>query len=124
MDPRHRDGLLAAVGLVVLLVASRVTGDRRSHRDPAAIAVGVGGALLLEATFVRYAARLLPLWNRRGVPTASLLAVLSVGILGGRRAPRVAMALVWGLLTYLALLAVVLAGLWRPPASATETDQP
>ena len=124
MDPRHRDGLLAVVGLAVLLVASLVTAGRRALRDPGAVAVGVGGALLLEATFVRYAERLLPLWNRRGVPTASLLVVLSIGILGVRRAPRVATALVWGLLTYLGLLTVVLAGLWRPSPSDEEPDQP
>ena len=112
------------MGLVVLLVASRVTGDRRSHRDPAAIAVGVGGALLLEAVFVRYADRLLPLWNRRGVPTASLVSVVAIGILGIRRAPRVVTALVWGLLTYFGLLAVVLAGLWCPSPSDVEPEPP
>lgn len=116
MDPRHRDGLLAAVGLAVLLAGSAATVGPGVLLDPAAAAMGVAGALALEAAFLRYADRLLPLWERRGVPAASLLGLLAVGVAALLYEPRLVGALAWGLATYLLLLACVLAGVWNSPA--------
>lgn len=116
MDPRHRDGLLAAGGLVVLLAVAFAVDALGAVLDPLAVVVGVGGAVLLEVAFLRYPGHLLALWERRGVPRAGLLAVLAVGIVGVRAAPGVVGVLVWGLTTYLALLGCVLAGLGNPLA--------
>jgi hypothetical protein len=114
VDPRHRDGLLAVAGLGVLLVGATVAVGTGPIIDPAAVVAGAAGALLVEALFLRYPRRLLARWQRRGVPTAGLLAVLAVGAVALRYAPRLVGALVWGLATYLALLGCVLAGFGNP----------
>jgi hypothetical protein len=114
VDPRHRDGLLAVAGLVVLLGGAAVAVGPAPILDPAAAAVGVAGAILVEVLFLRYPRRLLGLWERRGVPAATLLVVLAVGVAALRYAPRLVGALVWGLATYLALFGCVLAGFGNP----------
>lgn len=116
MDPRHRDGLLATAGLVALLVGS-VAGDALGAvLDPLAAAAGVAGAALLEVAFLRYPDRLLTVWEHRVVPTASLLVVLVLGTVAVLTIPPVLGVLVWGLATYLGLLATALAGLGNPLA--------
>lgn len=114
MDPRHRDGLLAVVGLAGLSAGAVRTVGPGPLLDPLAVVVGVAAALLVEAAFLRYPERLLARWERRGVPAASLLAVLAVGVAGLRYAPAVVGGLLWGLATYLALLGCVLAGFGNP----------
>ena len=116
MDPRHRDGLLAAGGLVVLLAGAAAVDALGTVLDPLAAVAGVAGAVLLEVAFLRYPERLLGLWGRRGVPTAGLLTVLAVGAVAVQVAPGVLGALVWGLAAYLALLGCVLAGFGNPLA--------
>ena len=114
MDPRHRDGLLAVVGLAALAAGAVRTVGAGPLLDPAAVAGGVAGALLLEAAFLRYPGVLLAVWERRGVPAAALLAVVAVGVAALRYAPVVVGGLLWGLATYLALLGCVLAGVGNP----------
>ena len=114
MEPRRRDALLAVAGLAVLSAGAAVAVGVGPLLDSRAVAGGVAGALLLEAAFLRYPRRLLGLWERRGVPTAALLAVVGVGAAALRYAPPLVGALVWGLVTYLALLGCVLAGVGNP----------
>lgn len=114
MDPRHRDGLLAVVGLAGISAGAVRTVGPGPLLDPLAVAGGVAAALLVEAAFLRYPERLLARWERRGVPAASLLAILAVGVAGLRYAPAVVGGLLWGLATYLALLGCVLAGFGNP----------
>jgi hypothetical protein len=121
VDPRHRDGLLAAGGLAVLLAGLAATDALGAVFDPTAAVAGVAGAVLLEVAFLRYPGRLLSFWERRGVPVAGLLAVLLTGVVAARDAPGAVGALAWGLATYLALLAPVLAGLGNPLGFAATT---
>lgn len=116
MDPRHRDGLLAAAGLVALLAGAVAAEALGAVVDPLAAATGVAGAVLLEVAFLRYPDRLLAVWERRGVPLVGLLVVTAVGAVATLAVPAVLGVLVWGLATYLVLLAVVLAGLGNPLA--------
>ena len=114
MNPLYRDGLLAAVGLLVLLSGTIGTVGVGPVLDPTAAVGGVLVALLVEAAFLRHPEILLSPWERRGVPTASLLVVVALGAAAVRYAPVAVGALVWGLATYLALLGCVLAGLGNP----------
>lgn len=114
MDPRHRDGLLAAGGLVALLAAATAADALGAVADPLAAVAGVAGAVLLEVAFLRYPDRLLAVWERRGVPAAALLAALVVGTVAVLTVPPGLGVLVWGLATYLVLLALVLAGFANP----------
>ena len=122
MDSRHRDGLLAAGGLIVLLAGVAAVDALGAVLDPRAAVAGVAGAALLEVAFLRYPERLLGLWERRGVPVAGLLVVLFAGVTTVRYAPAAVGALVWGLATYLALLGCVLAGLGNPMAPIAKGD--
>ena len=125
MNPYLRDGLLAVVGLFALLSATVWTVGVEPVLDPLAVAGGVFVALVVEAAFLRYPGLLHSLWERRGVPTASLLAVLACGVAAVRYGPVVAGILVWGLATYLLLLGCVLAGLGNPLGfvAAPPTDE-
>ena len=114
MNPLYRDGLLAAVGLLVLLSGTVGAVGVGPVLDPTAVVGGVLVACLVEAAFLRSPEILLSLWERRGVPTASLLAVVALGAVAVRYAPAAVGALVWGLATYLALLGCVLAGFGNP----------
>lgn len=114
MNPLYRDGLLAVVGLLVLLSGTIGTVGIGPVVDPPAVVGGVLVALLVEAAFLRYPVILHSLWERRGVPTASLIVVVALGAAAVRYAPLAVGALVWGLATYLALLGCVLAGLGNP----------
>jgi hypothetical protein len=112
MNPRHRDGLLALLALVGLMLP--LGPDRwRRLRDPGAALVGVGAALAVEWAFLRYPERLLSLWERPAVNRGSALALVGGGALA-RRHPRFLVAGVWGLLTYLGLLGRLL---WRDAAT-------
>lgn len=114
MNPRHRDGLLAIVGVSILLVGSAVSVGLGPLVDPLAVVGGVVAAVLVEVAFLRYPGLLLSLWDRRGVPTTSLLVVVALGAAAVRYAPVAVGALVWGLATYLVLLGCVLSGVGNP----------
>ncbi|WP_246986335.1 hypothetical protein [Halorientalis marina] len=117
MQPRHRDGLLAVLGLVVLAALTLATAGPAALLAPVAVLAGAAGALALELVFLRYPDRALGLWERRGVPGVALVGLLAGAVLAVRAAPWLAGAAVWGLLTYLGLLACVLAGVGNPLAA-------
>jgi hypothetical protein len=111
-----RDGLLAGGVLVALLaVGTLVDGD--PFLDPRAVVLGVGGALLVEAAFLRYPERLLALWARPVVALAGVGAVAGFGLVALWRAPWVLGALTWGLGTYVTLFACVVLGFGNPLAA-------
>lgn len=116
MHPRHRDGLLALVGFVVLLGGGLVTVGSEAFRSPAAVVVGVAGMVVLEVAFLRYPGRSLAVWDRPGVAVAALGGLLVVALVAVRVQPWVLGALTWGLLAYLVLLGIVLSGLGNPLA--------
>jgi hypothetical protein len=111
---RLRDGLLAILGALAAATLAVTTGGLAAVLQARAVGVGVAGAILLETLFLRYPDRLLPVWERPGVPTASLLAVVAAGLVAARHSPWLLGALLWGLSVYLALLSSVLAGFENP----------
>jgi peptidoglycan/LPS O-acetylase OafA/YrhL len=123
VNPQHRDGLLAVVGVAALLAGVVAAGTLRVLLDPRAIAAGVAGALALECCFLRYPDRLLGAWERRGVPVVALAALLAAGAVAVRAGPWLLGAAVWGLLVYLGLLACVLAGLGNPLAPLARPEE-
>lgn len=116
MDPRHRDGLLAVCALLAVLTVTTVTGRTSAALHPGAVVGGVGGAVGLELAFLRYPDRLLTVWDRPGVAVTAAAAVLVAGVLAALTLRWLPWILVWGLLTYLALLACLLAGVGNPLA--------
>lgn len=125
VDPRRRDGLLALAGFSALLAGALATVGADPLFDPAAVAVGVAGSVLLEVAFLRYPDVLLAAWERRGVPVAGLLLVIGLGAVAARFAPVLVGALAWGLVAYLGLLACVLVGLGNPlsPVASDDDDR-
>jgi hypothetical protein len=116
VHPRHRDGLLAAVGLAVLATVVVTTRGVAALFEPRAIVTGAVCAVALELPFLRDPDRALAVWERRGVPAVALVALLAAAVPAVRVAPWLLGAAVWGLLVYLGLLARVLAGLGNPLA--------
>ncbi|WP_227738904.1 hypothetical protein [Halorientalis pallida] len=111
-----RDGLLASGVLAALLVAGTLTGGD-PFLDPRAPVVGVGGALAVEAAFLRYPERLLALWARPAVALAGVGAVAGLGVVALWAAPWLLGALTWGLVTYVGLLTCLLLGVGNPLAA-------
>ncbi len=115
-DRRARDAALALVSTLALLgVASVLDVDRDRLLDPRSLTVGVVGALLVEAAFVRYPEWSQERWYRRSTQvTATLLVVVGGGVLTLAAGVWVLSALLAGLATYFVLLALSLAGLFPP----------
>jgi hypothetical protein len=103
MDPRRRDGLLAAGCLAGVLALLARRDGLATLRDPRAAAAGVTAALVVEWGFLRYPDRLLALWERPAVNRGSALGLLVAGVVARRR-PRLLAAGAWGILTYILLL--------------------
>ncbi|WP_276261446.1 hypothetical protein [Haloglomus litoreum] len=102
---RARDGTLAVLALLGLVGILGSEAGRRL-RDPVAALGGVGTALAVEWAFLRYPDRLLSLWERPLVNRGSAVALVA-GAFAVRRYPRMLAAGIWGLATYLVLLARV-----------------
>jgi hypothetical protein len=121
MADHRRDGLLAVAALAALLAGLTWRERAAALSHPAAVAVGVAGAVALEVVFLR-APRVAAVWERPAVWLGGTLATLLVGggllwVGGG-----VAVAAVcWGLVTYLALLGAVVAGWGNPVAALSGT---
>ena len=97
--------LLCGLGLVAYL---RQTGTLGALQSAPAVAVGVAGALGVEALFV-LDTPVASLWERRGVRTISAVALLAcAGGLAALVGPAVVAAACWGLITYFGILAVSL----------------
>ena len=106
-----RDGLLALVTLGTLLDWLRRRGRIDALGSPAAAVAGVLGAVSVEAVMLRHPERTRALWERPSVQVASFIGTVLPGRwLARRSGARVAAALCWALLAYLALLAFVLSG--------------
>lgn len=112
MQSTTRDAILAATSAGALLVVLAVTASLSTLAQPAVVATGVGAALAVEALFVADTPAA-ELWERTAVQAGSATALvvgagLAVWVLG----PWVAAAACWGVATYFALLALLLAGVW------------
>jgi hypothetical protein len=108
VNGRTADALLAAVVLLGLVAVGLVADGGTALLDPAAAAVGVAGALVLELPFLLAPERAHAVWTRSGVRAGAAL----VTLVGGAAAallvgPTVVGALVWGLVTYFLLLGAV-----------------
>lgn len=113
-DRRARDAALAAVATFALLGIAAVTDiDRDRLLDPRSLTVGVVGALLVEAVFVRFPALSHDRWYRRSTQVgAALFVVVGGGLLTLVAGVWVLSALLAGLATYFVLLALSLVGLF------------
>jgi len=114
VQPEYRDGLLALCGLLGLTSLAVATGGAGRLLDPAGIAAGVAAAVAIEVGFLRYPERALDLWNRRAVPVLGLAVVLIGGVVAVFLVPLLLVAAVWGLLSYLMVLGIVLVGFPNP----------
>lgn len=114
---RLRDGTLAAFALGCLAGALAGTGRLDAFLDPRAAAVGTGGSVALEWLFLRYPERTLALWERRPVQVGGVAFTVGGGVALLRTAGAWSVAAIaWGLIAYLALLGIVLAGGRNPVA--------
>jgi len=115
MDSRHRDGLLAAVGLIVVVAVGVRIGAIEPFLDPFPAAVGVVGSVGLEVAFLRYPEGTTEVWERPGVAPGALVLVVALGVGAvATGATWIVGTLAWGLLAYLVLLGCVLAGVGNP----------
>ena len=121
MADTRRDGALAVLTLVALVVVGVRTVGVDPFRDPLAAAVGVVGALGIEWAFLASPA-LAAGWERRGVPLVSAVAVVGGAALLVPRAPWLVGAAAWGLATYGCLLGCVLVG-WGNPVARLPTGR-
>jgi len=117
MDMYRRDALFAVVALAVLVAVGARLAGAGVFLTPLAVTVGVAGALAIEAVFLRYPDVLLPVWERTGVAVASAVLVLVGGVVAVRYVPWLVGAAAWGLVVYLVLSALVLAGVGNPVAA-------
>ena len=110
---RHlfRDGLLAAATCAALLLGARsVSVDAAILLNPSLAGVGCGGMACVEVVLLRYPERTRRLWERRVVRVTGTLGVLVGGAIAvSVGAVWVVAVLVWGLVAYLGLVAVVAA---------------
>lgn len=121
---RHRDPILAVIGLCLLVAATGRAGRQSLLLSPAGGAVGVGGAVALELLFLRYPGQLLSRWERPGIAVAAATLTVAVGLAALWVVPVLAGVLAWGLLTYLCLAFCVAAGLGNPLAPLAGVDDP
>jgi len=113
MASLRRDAPLALLTLLALVGAGVRLLGTTPFVDPRAVRAGVLGALALEWGFLA-APSLAAAWERRGVPLAAGLGVVTLALLAARAAPWLVGAAAWGLVTYLARVGCVLAG-WGNP---------
>ena len=109
MDGYRRDGLLALVTLTLLVAISIRAGVTERLFDPTIASVGLVGMCILEAVLLRYPDWTRAVWERRSVRCVAVFGTVTVGFAatGTSTGALVLGALVWGLLGYLLLLAVV-----------------
>lgn len=117
MPSLRRDTLLAGGLLAVLVAACLWAVGPDPLVTPSAAALGVGGAVAVEAAFLQFPGTLLAVWECPGVAVAGTAAVglLAAGSL--LVAPWLLGAAAWGLVTYLLLAGCVLVGVGNPLAA-------
>ncbi len=102
-----RDALLALLALAALVALLARQGALDALADPATALVGIGGAVLIEAAFLRVPA-LGHLWERPVAYLGGLVALLaSAAAAYALVGPALVAAACWGLVVILALLAAV-----------------
>jgi hypothetical protein len=110
-----RDGGLALLALAGLRCHLNRTGQTRALRSPVAALVGTGGAVLIEATMLRYPEATRAGWERPETRAGSLVGLWLVGrTLAEQNGALAVAACCWGLVAYLGLLACVLVGRANP----------
>lgn len=108
MPSYRRDAGFALLCGLVLVAYLRRTSALDTLWTESAVAVGVAGALGVEALFVLDTA-VASLWERRGVRTISAVVLLAcAGGFAVFLGPVVVAAACWGLMTYFGILAVCL----------------
>jgi len=106
-DYRRDAGFALLCGLALVAYLRRAGALDTLWSEPA-VAIGVTGALGVEALFV-LDTPVASLWERRGVRTASAVTLLiCAGGLAVRLGPVIVAAACWGLITYFVILAVSL----------------
>jgi hypothetical protein len=108
----RRDAALAACCGALLLALLAVTGGLGELSNPAAMAVGVFGAVAVEAAFLADTP-VADWWTRPWARVVS--AVVFLGSTLGTAlvvGPLVVAAACWGLATYFAFLALAVSGYW------------
>lgn len=114
--PLYRDGLLAAavcVATVLWSLRSGVGGDALLHPYPAI--GGVVGMVVLELVLLRFSDVTRLVWERPAVQALAVAGTLGVAVVAvSIRFTWVVTVLVWGLVSYLALVGVVVALGWNP----------
>jgi hypothetical protein len=121
---RLRDGTLAVVALCGLLDGLRRRERLYTLGSPGAGVIGVLGALAIEVLMLRHPERTRAAWERPSVRATALLGTVVLGrSLVRGRAPRGAAALCWGLVVYLFLLGVVLAGRANPLSALAGSER-
>ena len=117
MEPRHRDAVLASAVTLGVLVLARVRGvDTTTLLDPVALLVGAAGAVALELLMARFPDLSRRLWYRPRVQALAVVTVFVGGLLlATLTGPWVFGAVLGGLVTYFALLALVLSGVVPGP---------
>jgi hypothetical protein len=113
----RRDALAAVGTLVGLLGGGVATVGPDPFVRPPVVVAGVGGAIAIEAVFLRCPDRMLSVWSSPVVAVASVASVLCLGVAAVLIAPWVLGAVCWGLATYLVLLVCVLVGVGNPVAA-------
>jgi hypothetical protein len=108
----RRDGAVAACCGVVLLGVLAATDAVGELATPLAVALGVSGAVVVEAAFLAETP-VADWWRRPWVRIAGALTLVG-GALGAALlvGPTVVAAACWGLATYFVFFAVALAGYW------------
>lgn len=113
MSTRRRDAVLALVALGGYLV---LLGWTNTSLSPQWLLVGGTAGLSVEILASRYRSRVRRIWESPVVQIVALVATLAVGVAAAIAASEVALNLVvGGLFAYLALLALVSAGVLSPP---------
>lgn len=113
---RRHDAVLAVVALAGVLSVAAALDATRALSRPVPAVVGVAGALAIELAMAAYPDVSRRLWRRRDVRAGSVVGVVVAGLAGASGASDwVLGALAWGLLTYFALLGLVVSGLLAGP---------
>jgi hypothetical protein len=117
VNPRHRDGVLASVVTVGMLLVARAIGVDATHLlRIGPLLVGAAGALALELLMARFPDVSRRLWSQPRVQVLAVAVVLGGGVLlSGVVGPWVFGAVLGGLATYFVLLVLVLTGVVPGP---------
>lgn len=110
MQSRHRDGLLGIIVGGILVVFAVRQDATATLTDPRLLGIGGTGALAIELVLARFPATSAALWGKQWIRVLGAGLVITAGGFTAVVAPRLLGVLVGGLVAYLLLLGLVLAG--------------